>query len=43
VEPVTLFVAIIAAVAVLLVFWGVFGSRGGDVNERLERYASAAY
>ena len=42
-EPVTLFVAIIAAVAVLLVFWGVFGSRGGDVNERLERYASAAY
>ena len=37
----TLVAAAIAAVAVLLIFFGLFGSRRGDVAERLERYASA--
>lgn len=37
----TLLVAAVAAFAVLLIFWGLFGTRGGDVYERLERYAAA--
>jgi tight adherence protein B len=41
-DPVTLAVAVLAAFAILLIFWGLFGSRGGDVYERLERYGSAA-
>ena len=40
--PVTYIAAAIAAVAVLLIFFGIFGSRGGDVAERLERYASSS-
>jgi len=36
----TIGVAVVAAVAVLLIFFGVFGGRSGDVNERLERYAA---
>jgi tight adherence protein B len=40
--PVTYIAAAIAAVAVLLIFFAIFGSRGGDVAERLERYASSA-
>jgi tight adherence protein B len=41
-DPVTLAVAALAAFAILLIFWGMFGSRGSDVYERLERYGSAA-
>lgn len=37
----TIFAALLAAVAVLLIFLGVFSGRRGDVEERLERYASA--
>ncbi len=37
---VTLALAILAAVSVLLIFVGILSSRGGDVNARLERYAS---
>ncbi|MEZ4597601.1 MAG: hypothetical protein R3C32_12755 [Chloroflexota bacterium] len=33
--------ALIAATAVLLIFWGLFGTRRDDVQARLERYASA--
>jgi tight adherence protein B len=40
--PVTFIAAAIAAVAVLLIFAGLFSSRGGDVTKRLERYASAS-
>lgn len=40
-QPITLLVAVLAAAAVLVLFWAVFGSKGGDVNERLERYAAA--
>jgi tight adherence protein B len=39
--PLTYVAAAIAAVAVLLIFFGIFGSRRGDVAERLQRYASA--
>ncbi len=41
-DPFVLFAAAMAAVAVLLIVFGLFGGRGGDVNVRLERYASAA-
>jgi tight adherence protein B len=42
-DPVTTAVAALAAFSVLLIFYGLFGSRGGgDVYERLERYASAS-
>lgn len=40
-DMITLLVAVLAAFAVLLIFWGLFGTRGGDVYERLERYAAA--
>lgn len=40
-DPFVLFAAAMAAVAVLLIVFGLLGGRGGDVNERLERYASA--
>lgn len=40
-SPVMLVAALIAATAVLLIFWGLFGSRRDDVQARLERYASA--
>ena len=40
-ELVTIGVAALAAVSVLLIFLGLFGSRSGGVNERLERYASS--
>jgi tight adherence protein B len=40
-DLVTMGVAALAAVSVLLVFLGLFGSRTGGVNERLERYASS--
>lgn len=39
--PFAIIAAAIAAVAVLLIFFGIFASRGGDVAQRLERYASA--
>src|SRR3954462_4831893 len=39
-SPMTLLVAILAAAAVLLLFWSVLGGKSGAVNERLERYAS---
>jgi len=40
-SPVMLVAALIAATAVLLIFWGLFGARRDDVQARLERYASA--
>jgi tight adherence protein B len=40
-SPVMFVAAVIAAAAVLLVFWGLFGARRDDVQDRLERYASA--
>ena len=40
-SPVMFVAALIAATAVLLVFWGLFGARRDDVQDRLERYASA--
>ena len=40
-SPVMLVAALIAAAAVLLIFWGLFGARRDDVQARLERYASA--
>ena len=40
-QPITLLVAVLAAVSVMILFWAVFGSKGGDVTERLERYAAA--
>lgn len=40
-SPVMLVAAFIAAAAVLLIFWGLFGARRDDVQARLERYASA--
>ncbi len=40
-SPVMLVAALIAATAVLLIFWGLFGTRRDDVQARLERYASA--
>ncbi len=39
-SPMTLLVALLAAASVLILFWAVFGGKGGDVNERLERYAA---
>lgn len=39
-QPITLLVAVLAAASVLILFWAVFGSKSGDVNERLERYAA---
>jgi tight adherence protein B len=39
-QPITLLVAVLAAASVMILFWAVFGSKGGDVNERLERYAA---
>lgn len=39
-EPITIFVAALAAVGVLLIFVSIAG--GSDVNARLERYASSA-
>jgi tight adherence protein B len=40
-DPLVLFAGILASAAVLLIFFGAFGGRRGDVEERLERYASA--
>ncbi len=40
--PVTIIAGAIAAVAVLLIFFAIFGGRGGDVAQRLERYASSS-
>lgn len=40
-EPVTLLIAVVAALAVLLIFVGL--ASGSDVNVRLERYASAPH
>jgi tight adherence protein B len=40
-QPMTLLVAALAAASVLLVFWALVWARGGDVNERLERYAAS--
>ncbi len=40
-SPVMLVAGLIAAAAVLLIFWGLFGARRDDVQARLERYASA--
>ncbi len=40
-DPMVLFAALLGAVAVLLIFFGLFSGRRGDVEERLERYASA--
>jgi tight adherence protein B len=40
-EFLTLAIAGLAAISVLLIFMGLFGARSGDVNERLERYASS--
>jgi tight adherence protein B len=37
----TLIAATLAAIAVLLIFAGLFSSRGNDVAKRLERYAAA--
>ena len=39
-NPVTLIAALIGAGAVLLIFWGLFGTRRDEVQDRLERYAS---
>jgi tight adherence protein B len=39
-DLVTISVGVLAAVAVMLIFVGLFGGRGGDVNARLERYAA---
>jgi tight adherence protein B len=36
----TLLVAVLAGLAVLILFWAVFGGKNGAVNERLERYAA---
>ncbi|MBX3028712.1 MAG: type II secretion system F family protein [Chloroflexi bacterium] len=41
-SPTMLVAAAIAAAAVLLVFWGLFGTRRDDVQDRLERYAAGA-
>ena len=40
-NPLVLIAAALAAVAVLLIVFALFGARGGDLSERLERYASA--
>jgi tight adherence protein B len=40
-DPIVMFAALLAAVAVLLIFFALFNGRRGDVEERLERYASA--
>ncbi|MEA2622368.1 MAG: tight adherence protein [Chloroflexota bacterium] len=40
-DPLMLLAALLAAVAVLLIFFGLFSGRRGDVEERLERYAAA--
>ncbi len=40
-QPMTLLVAVLAGLAVLILFWAVFGGKSGDVSERLERYAAA--
>ena len=40
-DLVTISVGVLAAVAVMLLFVGLLGGRGGDVNERLERYGAA--
>jgi tight adherence protein B len=39
-QPMTLLVAILAGLAVLILFYAIFGGKSGDVNERLERYAA---
>jgi tight adherence protein B len=39
-QPMTLLVAVLAFLAVLILFYALFGNKGGDVNERLERYAA---
>src|SRR5436190_2229920 len=39
-SPITLLIAVLAAASVMVLFWAVFGSKGADVNERLERYAA---
>lgn len=39
-DLVTISVGVLAAVAVMLIFVGLFGGHGGDVNARLERYAA---
>lgn len=41
-DPLTIGVAALAAFSVFLIFHSLFGSRGGDVDARLERYASSA-
>jgi tight adherence protein B len=40
-DPMVIVGALLAAVAVLLIFFSLFSGRRGDVEERLERYASA--
>ncbi|MFN8622013.1 MAG: type II secretion system F family protein [Chloroflexota bacterium] len=40
-SPMTLLVAVLAGMAVLILFWAVFGGKSGAVNERLERYGSS--
>jgi tight adherence protein B len=41
-QPMTLLVAVLAGLAVLILFYAIIGGKsGGDVNERLERYAAA--
>jgi len=40
-NPVVLVAALIGAGAILLIFWGLFGARRDEVQDRLERYASA--
>jgi len=39
-NPIVLAAALIGAGAVLLIFWGLFGARRDEVQDRLERYAS---
>ncbi len=39
-NPVVLVAALIGAGAILLIFWGLFGARRDEVQDRLERYAS---
>ena len=39
-NPVVLIAALIGAGAILLIFWGLFGARRDEVQDRLERYAS---
>jgi tight adherence protein B len=40
-DPMVMAAGALAACAVFLIFFGIFGGKRGDVEERLERYASA--